>query len=477
MAITNGNRPIVDLKRWDFCNPAPVASTTAIGISSTFCLEQIEMLLTSATVAYLYYANQDAYVQIPSPGLGSFGAGVTLQGIPWSTGSTIGVAGLNPTAGTSSTITTNQTIVRNLAGYQIQLLDGPGAGDIKTISSNTIGANSIITITGTFSSTPTTSTLYRLLSPRWIAIGSGAIGASTVRIYDFATNTWTGGSQTNLPATIGTDSAMASTSQYRNLTYNPIVTGTSSGSNTTTTLNNTSKSWTTNQWSNMQIRITGGTGNGQIRTIASNTGTAITVSSAWSTTPDATSTYAIEGNDDHVYYIGSATTSMYRYAISSNTWSVVGSSRAGAPGVGCSLTYFPKTGDSVWATESAIIDGRRLYSFRGGAATSLDYYDIAAATWTNVSNYTPGVETFTTGTSYADDDDGVYIQKDATGRWFKFYPAKNMMEPWGLTTYTQGTAAIGNRALIVRYIDGATTLKYVYFQLNTSTVVLRQLVI
>ena len=440
MAITNGNRPIVDLKRWDFCNPSPVASAAAVCYSTTFCLEQIYMLLGGSTTAYLYYANQDAYVQLPSPGLSNFAAGVALQGIPWSTGATIGVAGLNPTAGTSSTITTNQTIVRNLAGYQIQLLDGPGAGDIKTIASNTIGANSVITITGTFSATPTTGTLYRLLTPRWIAVASGALSASSVRIYDFATNTWTGASQTNLPATISTDSAMASTSQYENLSYKPIVTGTSTGSNTSTTLNNTGKAWTTNQWSNMQIRITGGTGNGQIRTIASNTATAITVSLSWATTPDATSTYAIEGNDDHVYYVGSATTSMYRYVISTNSWAGIGSSRPAASGTGCSLTYFPKTGDSVWGTENAIIDGRRLYSFRGSSA-ALDYYDIAAGAWTNVSNYTPGVETFTTGTSYADDDDGVYIQKDATGRWFKFYPTKNMMEPWGVTTYTQGAAA------------------------------------
>ena len=40
------------------------------------------------------------------------------------------------------------------------------------------------------------------------------------------------------------------------------------------TLTNGAKTWTTNQWTNYQVRITGGTGSGQIRTIASNTGTA-----------------------------------------------------------------------------------------------------------------------------------------------------------------------------------------------------------
>ncbi len=41
--------------------------------------------------------------------------------------------------------------------------------------------------------------------------------------------------------------------------------------------------WTVNQWSNSQVRITAGTGAGQVKTIASNTATALTVSAAWGT--------------------------------------------------------------------------------------------------------------------------------------------------------------------------------------------------
>lgn len=41
------------------------------------------------------------------------------------------------------------------------------------------------------------------------------------------------------------------------------------------------------------IVITGGTGAGQVRRIASNTGTVMTVTEDWDTVPDATSTYAI----------------------------------------------------------------------------------------------------------------------------------------------------------------------------------------
>lgn len=76
------------------------------------------------------------------------------------------------------------------------------------------------------------------------------------------------------------------------------VTGTSTGSNSSTTLNDTGKSWTTNQWqTSFLIKIVAGTGINQVRAIASNTATQVTVSSAWTTTPDATSQYEIYALD------------------------------------------------------------------------------------------------------------------------------------------------------------------------------------
>lgn len=69
--------------------------------------------------------------------------------------------------------------------------------------------------------------------------------------------------------------------------------GTSSGSNGTNTLNDTSKNWTTNQFQNKIVYISGGNGSGQIRKISSNTATQLTVSVDWAVTPDSTSTYVI----------------------------------------------------------------------------------------------------------------------------------------------------------------------------------------
>lgn len=67
------------------------------------------------------------------------------------------------------------------------------------------------------------------------------------------------------------------------------------GAQTSTTLKDTTKVWTVNQWAGRTVTIVGGLGAGQTRTIASNTVDTLTVSVAWGTTPDGTSTYQING--------------------------------------------------------------------------------------------------------------------------------------------------------------------------------------
>src|SRR2546430_1947239 len=62
---------------------------------------------------------------------------------------------------------------------------------------------------------------------------------------------------------------------------------------TSTTLQDRTKSWTVNQWAGHLVRITAGTGAGQTSTVSSNTANTLTVSPAWTTIPDGTSKYAI----------------------------------------------------------------------------------------------------------------------------------------------------------------------------------------
>lgn len=69
--------------------------------------------------------------------------------------------------------------------------------------------------------------------------------------------------------------------------------GTATGTQTSTTLQDTSKSWTTDQFAGHIVRTTGGTGANRWRKVVSNTSNTLTVTPAWDTTPDGTTTYEI----------------------------------------------------------------------------------------------------------------------------------------------------------------------------------------
>ncbi len=478
MPTTNGNRKILDLKRWEFCTPAPAATAAAAFVVSSQHYRQQQLYVTGNTTAWLYLPEEDGWVALPSPALaGTFGAGACGAACAFSTGATVGAASLTATGGTTSTIVTNQTLARDLRGYSVHILAGPNAGVTLPIVSNTIGANATITVAAQGSAF-SASTVYRLITPRWFVVGAGTLAAGSFRQYDFATNTWTTLSNTGLPASLGTDGRLVSTPSWDFAGYMSIATGTATAG-AASTLTNSGKAWTVNQWTNYQIRITGGTGAGQVRTIASNTATVITVGTAWTTNPDATSTYSIEGNDDFLYYLGNNAVTLYRYSISANTWTTLSptAARAAAPGAGMSGHWVYNTGDTAWADEANIINGRRIYSLRGGASAALDYYDIASNTWVSGVSYAPAAETFTTGSSYALIGGSLYVQKEATGRFFRLNFVTGEMDGWNTITYTQGAAVLGDTTWMVQYVDGATTIRYVYKLLNTSTVLLRQMVV
>jgi hypothetical protein len=477
MATTNGNRKLLDLKRWEQVTPAPAATTAGSFIASSRHFKQQQLYVRGTTEAYLYNPTEDGWVQIPSPALaGTLVAGSSGVAGAWSTGTTVGAASLTATGGTTSTIVTNQTLARSIAGYKIHILSGPNAGVTLDIVSNTIGATATITVAAQASAF-TASTVYRLCTPVWYVLGSGTLASGSFKKYDFATNTWTTLVNTGLPATIGTDGKMISTPSFLNNDYEVFATGTATSA-TGTTLVNSAKGWATNQWANYQVRIVSGTGAGQIRSITSNTGTTLTVPT-WTTTPDATSVYNIEGNDDFLYYMGNNAVTLYRYSISANTWSTLSptAARAAAPTTGMSGHWIYGETNTDWIAENAIINGRRIYSFRGAAGAVLDYYDIAANTWVSGVLYSPATETFSTGTKYTYINDKIYIQKDASNRWFEYDIADQNMMGWTTMPVVQGTAIVGDTCFDATYYDGATEIHYVYMLVNSSTLMYRQMVI
>ena len=478
MPTTNGNRRLLDLKRWEFCSPLPAATAAAQFIVSSRHYRQQQLLVQSNTAALLGNPFEDGWINVPSPALaGTFGAGACGVAGSFSTGATAAVSSLTATAGNTTSITTNQNLQRDLRGYSVYFVGGTNAGKTKTIASNTIGANAVITFTDAEAVAFDNTSQYRIKAPVFFVLGAGTLAAGSFKKYDFATNNWVTLAITGLPASVGTDGRLVSTPAWIDSGFKSFATGTATAGSANT-LTNSAKTWGVNQWANSQIRITAGTGAGQIRPIASNTATAITVSSNWTVNPDATSQYSIEGNDDFLYFLGNNAVTMYRYSISGNTWTTLSptAARAGAPGAGMGGSWIHSVSAADWTSENAIQNGRYIYSFRGGAGAQLDRYDIALNTWAAIS-YAPAVETFTTGTKYAYNKDRLYLAKEASGRWFYFDFAENAMQPWGTMTYTQGAALLGDTAFDVTYKDGATEIDYIYMALNTSNVVLRQQVV
>lgn len=478
MPTTNFTKKGLMLKRWEPVQTALSATVAGSCVAMANHVKQKSLYINSTTTAWLYTPDEDGFVPLASPALaGSFAAGVGAVAGAVSIGASTALQGLTATGGTTSTIITNQTLTVDLRGYSVYILSGPNAGVTLAIVSNTIGTNATITVAAQASAF-TASTVYRLITPVWYVVGAGTLASGSFKKYDFATNTWTTLSNTGLPASLGTDGALVSTPSWQGSAYAAFATGTATAGGASTLTRGTAN-WATNQWANYQIRITGGTGAGQIRTIASNTATVITTSSAWTTQPDATSTYSIEGNDDFIYYIGNGAVAMYRYSISGNTWSTLSptAARAAAPSTGMSANWVWGVTETDWTTENSIINGRRIYSFRGGAGAVLDYYDIAANTWVSGVTYTPNAETYTTGTKYAYYGNFIYIQKDATLRWYRLNVATGEVDGWGTINNVQSTAIVGNTAYIYLYVDGATIIPYVYFIGNTATIHERQMVI
>lgn len=79
---------------------------------------------------------------------------------------------------------------------------------------------------------------------------------------------------------------------YIGIFNHPYTSAATSGS-TTTVINDTSKSYTTNENAGGVIRFTSGANSGLARVIASNTATSVTVTSAFPAAPAATDTYII----------------------------------------------------------------------------------------------------------------------------------------------------------------------------------------
>lgn len=465
MTTTVNLRPILDRKQWEMCNYAPAITTVGSFVVSSNLQDQYQFYVTSASTMYIYDPINDGWMLAPSPALaGTFGAGSCGARHPWGPRAFA-------TAGTTTTITTNLNLQRSLKGYTVLLLAGPNAGTKATILSNTTGVNSVITVSTPFGSVITTASEFVLLTGRVWVVNAGTVAAGSFKYYDVALNTWNNATQTGLPATIGTDARLVVTPGW----YDDFVLGTTTSA-TATTLVKSTATWTVNNFANFQVRIDAGTGAGQIRTITSNTATTLTVSSAWTVTPDATSQFVIEGNSDYIYFMGNGAVTMYRYSISAGTWTTLAPTvaRTGAPVAGMSGHWVYNVLDAAWNTESNYLNGVYIYSFRGTTAI-LDRYNIATNAWESDIAHTPKTEVYPTGMSWAYADSYIYAMIPATGRLIKYNIAEQRTEPCSQLWYAQSTVHIGDRMFDAVYTDGATTLRWLYYLTSNQTTLFRML--
>jgi len=477
---TQNNVALLHRKEWQTMMPAVTASAgNMFVVNDNANIARFSFYMTSATVHYLYDHEQDDWIQVTS---GAFSPALTAGACgcysDWSPAYTA-------TGGSTTTVTValnTHNINGFVVGKTIEFLSGTAAnlGQRRTITKilTTGVAGSTITITfdTAVASSVANNDTFRIMSGSFFIFTSGVV-ASSFKRFDIATMSWGNFlSITNLAGTWGTDGRMVSTCMC-DTTYDS---GTASSGNATT-LNDTTKNWATDQWINYQLRITGGTGIGQIRPITDSTATSITIASG--ATLDNTSTYVIEGDENAIYLMGNNVATTVKYSISGNSWANISptAARGGNAVAGMTADFVGVTGDTGWADITNIKDGKYIYSFRGTTAVldrlSLNGGTSGAYTWETVT-YLPNIQVLATG-SGSDWDAGtgnIYFHTAPSAsiplRFYRYSVVKNIVKPITTDWYLGGAVNQGNK-IWIRALSSANLIKWIYYLAHTSTILRR----
>ena len=480
--------------------------------------------LNSNTVLNRYNIVTKAWQLAVNPGLaGTFGAGSTCAFAPsFGAVGTI-AAGATTTSVTLSTALPTAVGVNMLAnrggsgelGFKLRIIDTvAGKTEERWIVGNNASATPTIRLETALTFTPATGARYELLCGRLFMLGAGTLTAGAFRSFEPASNTLANRSIVNLPATVGTDSAMLVLDElYVPYDHKPgegMVKGATSydtglvallataagASSITGQASGGDAVIAANEYRNFQIRVvadpTTPASVGQRRIIASHTAgpsPVYTLGTAWTTQPSASARFVIEQPNLIVLRSNAATTTFtYNYTdatINNGTNSIAADA--------WSTTYFAagpaaNAVGNLWAPSFGIQpdparNARHSFNFfwRGGAVT-LDLLDIAGGTtglWTGGVTYDGSVNSFGAGAT------GCYAPFGQEGRYtyvnvyvasqinqiYRFDAKNRVFSPYTPTDFIQsGAAAQGGRMAAYAAIDGTDTYDVVLLQSHLSTI-------
>lgn len=530
--MANNFKKVLDRLLWAQVAPSPNAhaagSSMCSDMRSDVSRNPFAYNLISAGVLNRYNIVTKSWQLAVNPGLGgAVGAGSTSVFAPsFGAVGTI-AAGATTTSFTLSTALPAAVGVNMLAnrggsgdyGFKIRIIDTvAGKTEERFIVGNSAGTTPTITVDNAFTFTPASGARYELLSGRVMMLSAGTLAATIFRSFEVASNALTSLGNTNLPATIGTDSAaLVLDEQYTPYDTEPgegmikgsavydsnlvsrkaLVATVSAASTLTGQAVDGDAVVAANEFRNFQIRIVQDTVTpaavGQRRIIASHTAgpsAVYTLGTAWSVTPSASAKFVIE-LPNVLLLRSSATTTVYTYnygdapinngtnSIAANAWSTTyfGAAPA-ANGAGC--LWAPSFGIKPDPARNA--RHSHCHFFRGGAVATADTLDIAGGTtgvWASSIVYDGAISAFNAGTTghyspYGGEGRFCYINiyvASAVNQLFRFDVQNRVLSPHTPTDFLQsGTAAVGGRMAAYAAIDGSDKYDVVLLQSHASTV-------
>jgi hypothetical protein len=282
-------------------------------------------------------------------------------------------------------------------------------------SSTLTGSQSTTTLTDLTKNWTTNEHAGRLVYMNTAAI-TAASGSATGQVVRIASNTAT--TLTFVATVTAPTNGVSRYSIARGDAIGTLDFGVATGTQSTTTIQDTTKSWVVNIWAGRRVRVL--TSGGPIEVvIASNTSNTLTVSTITSPVTLVTQYAILEGN---------------------------------AKGVGTNANW-------AFGTSQSAIRGRYMFIARGGGLYGFERLDLTTDRIT-VINTSPLSETLTTGSMTAYDGmDRIYFHKDATQRVYSLDVVTGKINGASMYPYAAPTAVIGNRMEIFTTKDN---LKYLW---------------